>query len=164
MIPVSMMKEMIQKGLERFVNDYRAKEKDKYRFDIDGCELICDENGYKENEKKIDNYYDKNKVANLFKDKLTLIYSGICTVSILILVILTVFFSPVILTIGIMTGLAGSFLLWRRIVDLGRIRKEKKRKGKLLLKQALEELAQWRKAYKEADSKAADMISAIGQF
>jgi hypothetical protein len=47
---------------------------------------------------------------------------------------------------------------------MGKILKEKKRKGKLLLKQALEELSQWRSAYKEADAKSVDMLSAIERF
>ena len=47
---------------------------------------------------------------------------------------------------------------------MGKILKEKKRKGKLLLKQALEELAQWRAAYKEADAKSVDMLNAIETF
>ena len=87
-----------------------------------------------------------------------------CAVALLLLLILFAAFSPVILTIGILTGLAGSFLLWRRIVDMGKILHEKKRKGKLLLKQALDELAQWRAAYKEADAGSADMLSAIERF
>ena len=87
-----------------------------------------------------------------------------CALAVLLLLLLIPFFSPVLLTFGILIGLAGSFLLWRRIVDLGKILQEKKRKSKLLLKQALEELKQWRTAYKEADSKYVDMISAIERF
>ena len=93
-----------------------------------------------------------------------LIYSGLCGLALLLLLILFAYFSPVILTFGILIGLAGSFLLWRRIVDMGKILKEKKRKGKLLLKQALDELKQWRAAYKEADEKHADMLKAIDRF
>ena len=87
-----------------------------------------------------------------------------CAASVVLLLVLLAYFSPVILTIAILVGLAGSFLLWRRIVDMGKILKEKKRKGKLLLKQALDELTQWRKAYKEADAQSADMLNAIASF
>ena len=45
-----------------------------------------------------------------------------------------------------------------------KILNEKKRKAKLLIKQALDELTQWRKAYKEADSQSADMLNAIARF
>lgn len=161
---ISFMKEAITKGFEQFAERYKAKEKDKYHFNIDECELECNENDYGEAEKTLDKFYDKNKVKDTFKDKHVLIYTGMCAVALLLLLLLIPFFSPVILTIGILLGLAGSFLLWRRIVDMGKILKEKKRKGKLLLKQALEELSQWRSAYKEADAKSADMLSAIERF
>lgn len=161
---ISFMKEAIAKGFEQFAERYKTKEKDKYHFNIDECELECNENDYVEAEKTLDNYYDKNKVKDTLKDKHVLIYTGMCTVALLLFLLLIPFFTPVILTIGILLGLAGSFLLWRRIVDMGNILKEKKRKGKLLLKQALEELSQWRSAYKEADAKSVDMLSAIERF
>ena len=161
---ISFMKEAIAKGFEQFVEKYRSREKEKYSFNIDECIIECSENDYAEAEKTLDKYYDKNKFKDTVKDKQVLIYSGLCAVALLLLLILFAYFSPVILTFGILIGLAGSFLLWRRIVDMGKILKEKKRKGKLLLKQALEELKQWRAAYKEADEKHADMLKAIDRF
>ena len=161
---ISFMKEAIAKGFEQFVEKYRAREKEKYSFNIDECIIECSENDYAEAEKTLDKYYDKNKFKDTIKDKQVLIYSGLCGLALLLLLILFAYFSPVILTFGILIGLAGSFLLWRRIVDMGKILKEKKRKGKLLLKQALDELKQWRAAYKEADEKHADMLKAIDRF
>lgn len=161
---ISFMKEAIAKGFEQFVEKYRAREKEKYSLNIDECIIECSENDYAEAEKTLDKYYDKNKFKDTIKDKQVLIYSGLCGLAILLLLILFAYFSPVILTFGILIGLAGSFLLWRRIVDMGKILKEKKRKGKLLLKQALDELKQWRAAYKEADGKHADMLKAIDRF
>lgn len=161
---VSLMKESIAKGFEKYPEKYRTLEKDKYTFDIDDCKLECNENDYSAAEKKLDKYYDKNKLKRTFEDKHVLIYTGICAVALLLLIILFAYYSPVILTFGILTGLTGSFLLWRRIVDMGRIIKEKKRKSKLLLRQTLEELGQWRAAYKEADSKNPDLIKAIERF
>lgn len=161
---VSLMKEAIAKGFEKFAGNYRTKEKEKYAFTIDGCALTCDEEDFAEAEKKLDAHYDKNKLRDTLKDKFVLIYAGMCAVSVVLLLILLAYFSPVILTIAILVGLAGSFLLWRRIVDMGKILKEKKRKGKLLLKQALDELAQWRKAYQEADAQCADIFHTLARF
>lgn len=161
---ISFMKEAIAKGFEKFVEGYRTREKDKYTFTIDDCTLVCGEEDYVEAEKTLDAHYDKNKLRDTFRDKYVLIYSAMCAFSVLLLLILLASFSPVILTIAILVGLAGSFLLWRRIVDMGRILLEKKRKGKLLMKQALEELAQWRSAYRAADAQSADMLSAIARF
>lgn len=161
---ISFMKEAIAKGLEKFVEKYRASEKAKYTFTIDDCVVVCSEEDYVEAEKKLDVHYDKNKFKNTIQDKFVLLYSGICLAALLLLAILFAYYSPVILTIAILTGLTGAFLLWRRIVDMRKILKEKKRKGKLLMKQALDELAQWRKAFKEADSQSADMLDAIANF
>lgn len=161
---ISFMKEAIAKGFEQFAERYRLREKEKYHFDIDECKLECGENDYAAGEKTLDAYYDKNKVRDTLQDRYIQIYMGMCAVSLLLLILLIPFFSPVLLTIGILLGLAGSFLLWRRIVDMGKILKEKKRKGKLLLKQALEELSQWRFAYKDADAKHANLLRAIEQF
>ncbi|MBQ4557110.1 MAG: hypothetical protein IJA60_05640 [Clostridia bacterium] len=161
---LSLMKESIIKGFEQFATRYREKECEKCSFDIDGCNLTCDENGYSEAEKQVEKYYDKNKLKNIFNDKQVLLYTGLCGLSLLLILVLFAYFSPIILTIGILVGLTGSFLLWRRIVDLGKILKEKKRKSKLLLKQALDELSQWRTAYKEADAKHADLLNAIERF
>lgn len=161
---ISFMKEAIAKGFEQFAEKYKTREKEKYHFDIDECKIVCSENDYSDAEKTLDKFYDKNKLKNTFKDKQVLIYTGMCALSLLLLLLLIPFFSPVLLTFGILIGLAGSFLLWRRIVDMGKILKEKKRKGQLLLKQALEELKQWRSAYKEADAKYVDMLSAIERF
>lgn len=161
---ISFMKEPIKKGLEQFPEKYRVREKEKHTFDIDDCKIECSENDYVEAAKVLDKYYDKNKLKDTFKDKHVLIYTGMCALALILLLVLFAYFSPVILTFGILIGLTGSFLLWRRIVDMGKILKEKKRKGKLLLKQALEELAQWRAAYKEADAKSVDMLNAIERF
>lgn len=161
---ISFMKEAIAKGFEQFAEKYRNTEKDKYSFSIDDCALECGEDDIIEASQQLDKYYDKNKLKDTFKDKQVLIYTGMCGLSVVLLLILIAFFSPVILTFGILIGLAGSFLLWRRIVDMGKILKEKKRKGKLLLGQALEELKQWRTAYKEADAQNANVIKAIENY
>jgi len=161
---ISFMKEAIAKGFEKFAESYRTKEKEQYTFTIDDYTLVCGEDDLIEAEKKLDAHYDKNKLRNTFKDKYVLFYSGMCLASVALILLLFAYFSPVILTIAILIGLAGSFLLWRRIVDMGKILKEKKRKGKLLLKQALDELSQWRKVYKEADSQSADLLNAISSF
>lgn len=161
---VSFMKENIIKGFEKFIAGYRAIEKEQYTFTIDDCTLICGENTLEIAEKTLEEHYDKNKLRNIFKDKYVLIYSVMSLLSLIALLLMTAHFSPVILTIAVLVGLAGGFLLWRRIVDLGKILKEKKRKGNLLLKQAVGELSAWRNAYKEADAQSADMLDAIARI
>lgn len=161
---VSLLKESVSKGLELFAERYREREKEKYRFNIDDCVMECSENDYPIAEKTLDKFYDKNKLKYIFSDRYVMIYSGMCAVALLLILLLIPKFSPVLLTIGILLGLAGSFLLWRRIVDVLKMLKEKKRKGKILLKQALGELSQWRTAYKEADAQNSGLISAVARF
>ena len=161
---ISFMKEAIAKGFRQFFENYRTREKEKYVFNIDECIIECGEDDYEQAQKNIDKYYDKNKVKATLKDKQVLIYSALCGLAVILLLVLLLYYSPIILTLGILIGLIGSFMLWRRIVDLGKIRKEKKRKSKLLLKQVLEELKQWRAAYKEADAKCDDLLKAIDRF
>ena len=161
---ISLMKEAIIKGFKKFAENYRADEKETYSFTIDDCALVCGEADFPAASKELDAYYDKHKLRDTFRDKFVLIYSGMCAASVVLLLVLFALFSPVILTLAILVGLAGSFLLWRRIVDMGKILKEKKRKGKLLLQQALDELAQWRKAYRDADTQNGDLLRAIARF
>ncbi|MBQ4066948.1 MAG: hypothetical protein IJD22_04810 [Clostridia bacterium] len=161
---ISFMKEAIAKGLSKYPEKYRSRVKEKYHFTIGDCELECSEKEYAPAAAKLDKHHDKSRLRRIFEDKQVLVYMGICGVSLLLLLILFGFFSPVILTIGILLGIAGAFLLWRRIVDIGKILKEKKRKARLQLKQALDELAQWRRSYAEADDRTVDVIKAIERF
>lgn len=161
---ISLMREPIKKGLAQFSENYRSLEQEKYTFDIEGCELICNENDYNQAEQTLDKYYENNKWHDVTKDKQVKIYTAMCGGALLLFLILFIFFSPVILTFGILVGLAGSFLLWRRIVDIFKILREKKRKAKLLLKKTLAELADWRTAFKEADSKSSDLLAAIDKI
>lgn len=161
---ISLMKEKMSKGFAQYFEKYRSAEKEKYPMEIDGCRLTCGENDFESAKSQLDQYYDGNKGSNLIHDKQALIYGGLCVLAILLLLLLVPHFSPVMLTLGILTGLAGGFLLWRRIVDLGKMLKEKKRKGMLLLKQTLEGIGLWRAAYREADSKSSDLLHAIDHF
>jgi hypothetical protein len=161
---ITFMKEWIAKGFARFAENYRKGEKQKYSIDIDGCKLTCDEDEFESAKPTLEKHYDKNKWKEVIKDKFILIYGALCAVALITLIVMPFKFSKIALTIAILLGLAGSFLLWRRIVDLGKILREKQRQGVLKLKQALDDLRQWRSDYKEADAKHADLMSAIEKF
>ena len=112
----------------------------------------------------LEKHYDKNKWKDIVADKFVKIYGFACLAALLILVITIFAFTPVMLTLGVLIGLAGSFLLWRRIADLEKMLQEKKRLGVLRLKNVLIEIGQWRKDYKEADARHADLMNAIEKF
>ncbi|MCL2108018.1 MAG: hypothetical protein FWH20_01555 [Oscillospiraceae bacterium] len=161
---ITFMKERIANGLARFAEIYRKNEKTKYNITVDECALVCSENDFETAKLTLEKHYDKRKFKNIFKDKFVKIYIFLCLVALIIIAVMFFVFSKIALTLGILIGLVGSFLLWRRIVDVGKILLEKKRKGILLLKQTLDELKQWREDYKEADSKHVDLLNAIEKF
>lgn len=161
---ISLMKEWIIKGFEAFAENYRGREREKYNIIIDDCSMQCGENDFAASKEILEKHHNKNKLKNTLKDKFVLIFIAVCAASLLTLVITAFFFSPVGLVFGILLGLAGSFLLWRRIVDVGKILKEKKRQGINTLKNALEELRLWRASYKDEDSKNINLKDALERF
>jgi hypothetical protein len=158
---ISFMKEWIAKGFAQFAEEYRRVEREKYTIEIDQCELICNENDYDNMKQILERHYDKNRWKDVIKDKFFLVYTVMCAVAVVILAIMPFKFNKIALTFAILIGLAGSFLLWRRIVDLGKILREKMRQGVVCFKHVLDELRQWRNDYKEADAKHADLMNAI---
>ena len=161
---ISMMKEHIARGYAQFAESYRAKEPQKCTFTIDECTMTCAETELAEGEAQLDAFYEKNKLRNFFQDKQVQIYSVMSGVALILLLTLLMSFQPAVLTIGVLVGLAGGFLLWQRIVALGKILEERKRKSKLLLAQVLDELAQWRSAYAEADARSEELQDALARF
>jgi len=161
---ITMMKEWIIRGFESFAESYRSREQEKYSISIDECKMECSENDFESSMGILESYYDKNKVMNTFKDKFVLIYLAVCASSLLILGITAFAFTPIGLVFGILLGLAGSFLLWRRIVDVGKILKEKKRLGVILLRKALDELKLWRISYKEENQNNTNLRNALERF
>lgn len=161
---ISLMKERIFRGYEKYAEDYRKEEPERCDIMIDGCSLQCREDEEDLQLRKMDEYFTKHRLKNLFADKYIQIYSGICLVALLILVVMAFSFSVVALTIAVLAGVLGGFLLWRRIVDVGRILDEKKRLAFVKLQQALEELRQWRKLFHAADARLADIESALERY
>lgn len=161
---ISLMKERIFRGYEKYAEAYRKKEPERCDITIDGCALQCREDEEELHLRKIDEYFAKNRLKNLFADKYIQIYSGVCLVALLILVVMAFSFSTIALTIAVLAGVLGGFLLWRRIVDVNRMLDEKKRLAFVKLQQALEELRQWRKLFHAADAHLTDIESALERY
>ena len=161
---ISMMKERIYRGFENFAEQYRKTEPERCKLNIDGCELISDENSLDEQKRKLKEYFSKNRFKNIMADKQVKIYSVLCVAALLVLMITIFAFSAAMLTVGILTGALGGFLLWRRVVDVGRHLDEKSRLAQVKLQQALEEFGQWRQLYREADTHLPDVEAALNRF
>ena len=156
---LSYLKKWIAKGFLAYAEDYRKKEKDKYKIAIDGWEKDCDENSYQEAEKELEKHYNKNRFFDTVKDKYVMIFMGMAAVSLILLVITAFFFNKITLVTGILLGVVSGFLLWRRISDLQEALQAKKEHGCTLLKKALEELRTWRKLYRVEDAKNEALVS-----
>lgn len=161
---ISLMKERIFRGYEKYAEDYRKQEPERCNITIDGCSLSCREDEEELQLRKMDTFFSRNRLKDLFADKYIQIYSLACLVALLILVVMAFSFSVVALTIAVLAGVLGGFLLWRRIVDVGRMLDEKKRLAFIKLQQALEELRQWRKLFHAADAHLADIESALQRY
>ena len=161
---ISFMKDWILKGYEKFAEDYRSKEKESYTFHVDGCEVSCSEDEFSKAKKSIESYLDKNRWKNVFSDKFVLLYILLCAGGILTLGIMTVHFSKIALTIGILLVIIGAFLLWRRIVDLGGLLQEKKRLAVQKIEHCLEELREWRNLLHQEDARFSDLEDALSRF
>lgn len=158
---ISFMKEWIVKGFVQFAEEYRRREREKYTVEIDQCELVCGENDYEDSKLKLEAHYDKNKWKDVMKDKSVLLYGVLSVAALAVLAVMPFHFNKIALTVAALAGLAGGFLLWHRIVDLGKILLEKKRQGVVRLKRVLDELGQWREDYKAADARHADVVGAV---
>lgn len=153
------LKKWIAKGFQTYADNYRKKEKDKIKIEIDGWQGECDENSFDSAQAELQKHYNKNRVWDTIKDKYVLIFTGMAIASLVTLGITVIKFNKIALVIGILLGVVSGFLLWRRISDMQIILRMKREKGYALLKKALEELKSWRTMYKSADEKNADLVS-----
>ena len=155
---LTYLKKWIIKGFAAYAEDYRKKEKEKYRISIDGWEKECDENSFDQAKTELENHYNKNRFFDTVKDKFVMIFMGMAVASIIILIITAFAFNKVSLVIGILLGLLSGFLLWRRISDIQAILRAKRENGCNLLRKALEEMKAWRELYKTEDQKNEALI------
>ncbi len=156
---ISYLKKWIAKGFQFYADNYRKKEKEKIKIEIDGWQGECDENSFDSAQVELQKHYNKNRVWDTIKDKYVLIFIGMVIASLMTLGITIIKFNKISLVIGILLGVVGGFLLWRRISDMQVIIRARREKGYELLKKALEEIRSWRTLYKAADEKNADLVS-----
>ena len=161
---ISYINKWINKGFEKFADCYRQKEKEKYIIEIDGCKVEGNESSYEELKKVLVNHYNKNRMNNVLKDKYVWIFAGMVFAALLILGTMIVLFNKIALVIGILLGLVGGFLLWRRMVDVSIILRKKQEDGCLILKKTLQEIGQWRKFYQLENAKNSDLLEVFSKI
>lgn len=153
------LKKWIEKGFQTYADNYRKKEKEKIKIEIDGWQGECHENSFDSAQVELQKHYNKNRVWDTIKDKYVLIFIGMAIASLVTLGITIIKFNKISLVIGILLGVVSGFLLWRRISDMQIILGARREKGYALLRKVLEELKNWRTLYKAADEKNTDLVS-----
>lgn len=161
---VSMMKDRIMRGFEKFAEAYRRREPERIEVQIDECALSVREDEMELQARKLDEHFNKNKLKHYLADKQIKIYGVLCLAAVLILVIMAFSFSPAALTVAVLLGVVGGFLLWRRTVDVGKALAERRRLAHVKLGQAMGELAQWRTMYQAEDAHLPDLQQALDRF
>ncbi|MBD5460575.1 MAG: hypothetical protein HDR26_06475 [Lachnospiraceae bacterium] len=156
---VSYLKKWISKGFSAFGDEYRREEKEKYNIAIDGWQKECSEDSYPEAKAELEKFYNKNRVFDIMKDSYVMIFTGMVIAAIVVLGITAFFFNKIALVIGILLGVVGGFLLWRRTSDMQSILRTKREHGFQVLKKALDELRLWRDIYKREDAKNEALVN-----
>lgn len=153
------LKKYLADGFNKFALEYRKKEMQTVPIQIDGWEEECDENSYDSAARSLYKYYNKNRLKDLFADKYVVIFVVMLAASIAALGICAFQFNKIVLTAGILLGVAGGFLLWRRVVDLSAQLSMKQNKSLTILQNCIGEIGQWRQLYKAADAQNAELVN-----
>lgn len=156
---VSYLKKWISKGFSAFGDSYRKIEKKKYNISIDGWQGECSEDSYFEAKTELEKFYNKNRIFDTIKDKYVAVFIGMVIAAIVVLGVTVVFFNQIALVMGILLGVVGGFLLWRRVSDMQSILQAKREHGCQVLKKALDELRTWRDMYKQEDAKNEALVN-----
>lgn len=171
---LSYLKDRIKIGVKEYFEERFTSLKEKYMFSIRTCadleevKVECDENSYNSASQKISKYYNKNKIKFVFKDSYIKIFLFLCGVALLLIAVAALSVGtkvfPVALTLGITLGIVSGFLTWRRWVDRIKELNERCRLSLVRLRNALEELANWRKLVRMGFKDLDDLTAAIDRF
>lgn len=165
---ISYLSNYIVNGFKNYAEKVKKSVRDNFNVNIDGCSLNCNDGNLEECKQTLQDYYYKNRMKTTFKDKPFMIYVLICVVSVILiafagLLVHTQAFS-VLLTLGIVVGIFGDFMVWRRYVDVGKIIKENCRKSLLALNDVFEEILSWKKIVDEESANEEDLYNSVLKF
>ncbi len=165
---ISYLSNYIVNGFKNYAEKVKKSVRDNFNVNIDGCSLNCNDGNFEECRQTLQIYYYKNRMKTTFKDKPFIIYVLICIASIILiafagLLVHTQVFS-VLLTLGIVVGIFGGFMVWRRYLDVGKIIKENYRKSLLALNDVFEEILSWEKIVAEESANEEDLYNSVFKF
>ena len=155
-------------GFGRHQDKLKNSIKDSFNVKIGDCNLVCNENNEEACSRTIHEYYTKNRMKLTLKDKQFKLYIFICVIALLLLLFAGILIKTqafaVLLVLGIVAGVFGGFLVWRRYVDFGNTLNEKSRKALLQLRNVIEEIRHWNKCISEESDKYEDLMNSILRF
>ena len=141
---------------------------ESFHMNVDGGELVCTQNNYDECAGKINDFFLRNRFGHALKDKQFIIFLLICAASLVLLGAAALFVRTeafsVLLALGIVVGILGGFLVWRRYVDIGKVQAEKCRKALIKLRDLFEELHIWRSVIDEEAKNDEALYNAVNKF
>ena len=156
---IRYLKNYIASGLHKFAEDYRSREKETYTINIDDWNEACDESSYDSSAESLTKHHTRNRIKKLFADMYVMIFIAMLAASAVALTLCSFNFNKIVLVVGLLLGVAGGFLLWRRIVDLNELLDAELEKGLQILRQCIQEIGLWRKQYKKADRQNEDLVT-----
>lgn len=165
---ISYLCNYIVSGFKNYAEKVKKSVRDNFNVNIDGCSLNCNDGNLEECKQTLQDYYYKNRMKTTLKDKPFIIYVLICVAAVILiafagLLVHTQAFS-VLLTLGIVVGIFGGFMVWRRYVDVGKIIKENCRKSLLALNNVFEEILSWKKIVAEESDNEEDLYNSVLKF
>ncbi len=165
---LSQLSDDIVQGFKNYAQKIKSTVLESFHMNVDGCELVCTQNNYDECAGKINDFFLRNRFGHALKDKQFIIFLLICAASLVLLGAAALFVRTeafsVLLALGIVVGILGGFLVWRRYVDIGKVQAEKCRKALIKLRDLFEELHIWRSVIDEEAKNDEALYNAVNKF
>lgn len=162
-------------GANRFAG-YRKREKAKYDFEIDGCHMNGDEHSFEQNKAVLEKHYDdviKTKIkTDESVDKMRKASLYMCLLAAVLTIVTIVSIAADWATSTFVTFLIIALLVWgifalcvvlrfERAQKIRRSFEYRIKNGVKMLEDGLAQLAEWRAAYRQADSVHAELINVL---
>ncbi len=158
----------ITEGFKSFSEKLKNSVPQSVNVNIEGCQLVCTPTNYEECTGKINDFFLKNRFAHAIKDKMFVIFLLICALALVLIgagfLLISTDAFPVLLSLGVVAGALGGFLVWRRYVDLGNELAEQARKANVRLRNVFSELEVWRGRIAEEAAKEQDLYNSVLRF
>ena len=165
---ISQLSDNIVHGFKSYAAKIKNSVLDSFSVNIDGCDMVCTQNNYDDCVNKVNSFFLKNRFSYALKDKQFGIFLFICAASLILLGAAALFLQtdafPVLLALGVVVGVLGGFLVWRRYVDIGKELAEKCRKALIKLLDVFEELRIWKNLIDEESSKDEYLYNSVLKF